>query len=283
MIENAWNRLGDTPAGDLADALHEAHWALQLVAAAGQNFVAKRDDDSHRTATWDARRGALVGEPFEGAYPFRVGLRLDDLSLHMFDRTDESLAVLPLAGQTLDDAYAWLAAGVGSYSGSLPAIERPEYGMPEHPVQAGRPFLANRVAARGTVAALYESAAQALAEVVEQKDGAAAVRCWPHHFDIATLVPVGETDEGTAQTIGVGMAPFGGGYASWYWYVSPYPFPSADDLPELDGPGHWHTDGWTGAALTSSDVVRTDAASRLPLVRKFIDRAWGGSLDALGR
>jgi len=283
MIENAWHRLGDVTADDLADALHETHWALQLVAAAGQNFVSARDDDSHRTATWDARRGALVGEPFDGAYPFRVGLRLDDLSLHMFDRTDESLAVLPLAGQTLEDAYAWLAAGVGSYSGSLPVLDRPEYDMPDHPVGAGRPFANDRDAARRTIAALYETSAQALAELVDQKEGAAEVRCWPHHFDIATLVPVGQTDDGAAQTIGVGMSPFGGGYESWYWYVSPYPFPAAEDLPELDGPGNWHTDGWTGAALTFEEVVRADAAFRPPLVRGFIERAWAGSLTALGR
>jgi hypothetical protein len=72
---------------------------------------------------------------------------------------------------------------------------------------------------------------------------ASPVRCWPHHFDIALLLPLPGD-----RSIGVG---FLGGDANipepyWYAYASPMP---EKTLPPLSV-GRWYSDAWVGAILT---------------------------------
>ena len=279
---DAWTRLGAVAPADLTNATLELHWAAQFIAAAGQSLAEPREDDSHRAMTWDASRREFMGEPFAGAYPFRVGLRPADLTLLLLDQTDEPLGSLPLAGKTREEGHEWLMSGLANYMGELPEIGRPEYDLPPHPVHDGAPFSEGQRNELGTLSALYESTAALLGEIVDGHESASEVRCWPHHFDIATLVTVerGE-DSHASKTIGIGMAPMGGGYESWYWYVTPWPHPKLDTLPTLDGPGAWHTEGWVGAVLSGDEVVEAEGVFREAVVRKFVDVSVGAALSLL--
>jgi hypothetical protein len=272
---DAWTILGNVAPADLSDAALELHWAVQYIPSAGQTFVEPQPDDSHRAMSWDAGRRAFVGESFAGAYPFRVAVRPEDLSLELIDRTGGALGTLPLAGKTRDEGYDWLSLGLANYmGGAQPEIERPEYELPPHPVAEGAPFSDGRESERAALAAVYGSAAELLGDVVAAHENASSVRCWPHHFDIATLITLTPADDAhEARTVGVGLAPMGGGFDSWYWYVTPWPYPEAEALPELDRPGHWHTDGWVGAVLTGEEIVAAEPAAREAIVRDFLDRA----------
>ena len=55
--------------------------------------------------------------------------------------------------------------------GTGPAIERPEFEIPEHPVGSGAPFSRDDATARRAVAALYRSAANVLEDVARQGFG----------------------------------------------------------------------------------------------------------------
>jgi len=279
----SWGHLSAVAPSDLVDATLELHWATQLLAAAGQTFVAPRDDDSHRAMTWDARVGGFLGEGFSEGYPFRLALRVEELTLVLLDRTDAALGELPLGGVTLEDAYAWLRTGLSQYMGGTgPTIERPDFAIPTHAVGEGRAFSTGHVTERSALAALYGSAAGLLGEVVRRTDGATPVRCWPHHFDIATLVQVRPArGDDPARTVGVGMAPMGGGRAHWYWYVTPWPYPPAETLPRISPPASWHTEGWTGAVLPGDDVVATPEGQRRDLVAAFIEEAAAAATRAL--
>lgn len=273
MRDDTWTTIGAVPPAELVDATLELHWAAQIVAASGQTFAEPRSDDSHRAMTWDRALRALVGSAFEGPYPFRLSLRPEDLTLVLVDRRDEPLGSLPLSGVTLDQAHDWLALGLATYMGvAPPPIQRPEYDMPEHAVGAGAPFSATSGDAARALTALYGGAAELLGELISTREDASPVRCWPHHFDVATLITLEAGADGTARkTVGAGMAPMGGGYDRWYWYVSPWPYPEPSALPELGGPGAWHTEGWTGAVLTGEALVAAPAEFREAVVRKFLD------------
>jgi hypothetical protein len=100
-------------------------------------------------------------------------------------------------------------------------------------------------------------------------EGAGPVRCWPHHFDIATLV---RPRAGTLQTIGIGLSPGDDSYPEPYYYVGPYPTPRARPRPLSIG--SWHTASWWGAALPGSEIVKQMAADeQARLVTGFIDQA----------
>jgi hypothetical protein len=262
-------------ASDLVDPSLQLHWAAQLIASAGQTFAQARDDDSHRALEWDRDRKAFVGATFAGGYPFRLGLRPSDLTLLLLDRTDEPLGTLALTGATLDEGYEWLTLGMATYMGGAPPIiERPEYDMPPHEVGQGARFSTTIGAALEALEGLYGGAHELLSELFEQDPDAAPIRCWPHHFDLATLLTV-ETDADGAptETIGVGLAPMGGGYESWYWYVTPWPYPTEEALPSLVGSGSWHTDGWTGAVLTGVTLDSVAPDARQAVVRTFVEEA----------
>jgi hypothetical protein len=277
-----WTRLTAAAGDDLRDATLQLHWAAQVLAAAGQTFAKPQEDDSHRAMTWDPKRRELVSAAFGEGYPFRVALRPVDLTLQLLDRTEEPLGSLPLAGKTMADAYEWLQSGLANYMGRLSQIDKPEWEMPEHAVGHGAPFSADMEAELSVLAALYESSAGMLHLLADTHPDAAPVRCWPHHFDIATLIAVEADDSGAAtKTVGVGMAPMGGGYDGWYWYVSPWPYPDAEGLPQLEGPGAWHTAGWVGAVLTGQEVVDADEAFREAVVKKFIDYSVATSVQLL--
>ena len=267
---------------DLMDTTIQLHWAAQYIASAGQAFVEARDDDSHRTMTWHPGRRAFVGEPFTGGYPFQISLRPEDLTLHLIDQSGKELGSLPLAGQTREAGYSWLAAGLAHYMGGVPELARPEYDLPAHAVGEGAPFSEGREQELQALSALYGGAAALLEGIATSDERASTVRCWPHHFDIATLITLEEREEGQAsKTVGVGMAPMGAGYDSWYWYVTPWPSPDAQALPALEGVGAWHTEGWVGAVLRGESVAEADAAFRGAVVRKFLDSAMRASMSSL--
>lgn len=275
MTGDPWTTLGEVPPAELHDALIEVHWAVQFVASAGQTFVEPREDDSHRAMIWDPGLESFVGEGFAGPYPFRLSLRPEDLTLVLLDRTDEALGALPLAGVTRKEGYEWLATGLATYMGApAPRIERPEYELPEHPVARGAPFSEGQRAQLRAISALYGSAARVLEELAGAWADASPVRCRPHHFDIVTLLSLAGAGGGdAARTVGVGMAPRGGGYDAWYWYVNLWPYPESAALPDIGGPGVWHTNGWTGAVLSGDAVVSVPAQERPRLVTDFTDAA----------
>jgi hypothetical protein len=100
------------------------------------------------------------------------------------------------------------------------------------------------------------------------------VRCWPHHFDIATLIQIDPPHLGEgARSIGVGMSPGDASYAEPYWYVTPWPYPSQDQLGCLPA-GAWNRRGWTGAVLTATEIVReASAGDQTRLIRNFVGAA----------
>jgi hypothetical protein len=278
-----WGAALSLPPESLVDATLELHWAVQLVASAGQTFAQPRADDSHRAMTWSGELRAFVGEPFAGPYPFRVALRPEDLTLLLVDRTDQTLGALPLIGRTREEGYEWMSLGMATYlGGPPPKLERPEYDVPDHPVRGNARFTGGAEAARRTLTALYDWAAALVQELVRSRDDASVVRCWPHHFDIASLITLETDDEGEpTRTIGVGLAPMGGGYGSWYLYVTPWPYPEPGALPALPEPGAWHTEGWTGAVLTGTAVAALPDAERSVRVRAFLGGALAAAYTAL--
>jgi hypothetical protein len=196
---------------------------------AARAWVPAREDDSHTSLTWNTDVPALAGEPFSIAgRPMQIGVRLKDLTLVL--SADGHPNTLPLDGRTFGEAIEWLA----SFGLDAGLLNRPLHFTIPEPVER---FEA--VPGCEELAGLYSQAANVLEEIRGKWSGE-PVRCWPHHFDIATRI--GST--------GVGMSPGDGYYADPYYYVTPWPYPPADQLPALDSEGKWHTEGWTGAALT---------------------------------
>jgi hypothetical protein len=121
--------------------------------------------------------------------------------------------------------------------------------------------------------------AEAFAWIVDRAGALGApVRVWPHHVDVGSVLPLGGGHGEGAASIGVGLSPGDEAIAEPYFYVTPWPPPPADSLPELPAGGRWRREGWTGAVLTGSEIVAAGGgAAQAAEASTFLD----GTVEAL--
>jgi hypothetical protein len=225
-------------------------------------------DDSHTNLGWDSELGVLVGRNV-GAQHLRAALVFDGLELVVLDGERER-ASLRLAGRTMSQALAWLGREA---AGDETALTLPVYEMPAHPVGEGAPFSDAGAAARTELAAWFAEAFASVRKVVAADRSASPVRCWPHHFDVASLITLDAgADAEEARSIGVGLSPGDG----------PWPYPETEELPPLAAGAHWHRDGWTGAVLTAERVISMPADEQEHTIRQALDRAVAACRELFG-
>ncbi len=285
-MQHAWTQIGTIEPRALTEARLQTHHAAQWLTRAARANLAPKPDDGHTNLGWDDQLGALQSRDLDAsdAGPLRFGLRIAPPTL-LVTQGDTVLDEFALDGARDTEAGAWidrhaLASGLRAASGAMLP-----YVVPNHPVAAGGRYscsaheaefdeLARWFAAADDV--LQENRAQ-LAPTVARSS---PVRCWPHHFDIATLLGLETGDAETARSIGLGMSPGDDYYAQPYFYVSPWPRPPASALADLPFPGHWHTKDFT-AAIVTGDALLTQT-NRRAAATEFIASAVALSRRLLG-
>ena len=253
-------------AASLSDARRQAHHAAQLATAAGISFLPKQADDSHTNLEWLPELGALASRLVPSTAPFRIAARIADLELCVLDGQNTIAASMPLNGRTIAEAEAWLRERVverGASAGRFTLAKH--YEIPHHGVDDGNAFDLTDDASFRELAAWFDLGARSLERIRSAYSGS-EIRCWPHHFDIATLTTVSP-----GKTVGAGLEPGDGYYDEPYFYVNMSPSPSAAAITaRLGGGGSWHTHEWVGAVLPASRVQPGQLESQ---VAEFLESA----------
>jgi len=265
-----WIPVDAARAVKLADARLQLHHAAQLATALGISYLEKKPDDSHTNLEWLPALDALASNP-AGARNIRIAVRPREFAILVVATPDLALAEFALTGKTLDEAVRWIRARLGQY-GLDPArfTTARHYEIPSHRVADGHAFDADALAL-DELAHWYRDAAAVLGEFATKLQGASPVRCWPHHFDIATLI-----DRGEGKSVGLGMEPGDVYYDEPYWYANAYPAPALGDAPPaLGGNGAWHTHEWTGAVLVGSRMGDVDQGAQVARFFQSALRAYG--------
>jgi hypothetical protein len=230
---------------ELVDARLQAHWAAQVVSALGTGLLPHRDDYSETNLGWDRERQALVGRHVEGV---TAGLRVRDLVWFVLGPKP---AERPAVGSTLGEGLRWLRSiTVENGLADRPLDRRPE-DLPSHPL--GRDGRFEAVDGLDEIAAWFHVASLAIGRIAERTPDAGEVRCWPHNFDLATLLPIGR-----GQTIGVGLCAGDADIPEPYFYVTPHPRPEPGDGPVALPAGRWNERFWFGAVLRGSEIPSDD-------------------------
>lgn len=269
-MQVTWSMLRKPEPTALAAARALAHRAVQWPARAARANLTPTPDDSHTSLAWDPDMAALLSQPLEGGV--RVGLHVAVLEL-VFAKGSRS-EVFALAGKPDAEVDNWLdgklvAAGLEPASGTKLPYELPS-------MLFARPAdEAPRLAALGVWFAAGAELLEELRQKLQRfKPGPTPVRCWPHHFDIATVVEL----EG-ARSIGIGVSPGDAYYAQPYLYLSPTPTPDTNDLPPLPPGGRWHTKDFFGAVATATDILLLPDPRKG--LMKIVDAAFEESLKRL--
>lgn len=231
----------------------QAHHAAQLLTAFAGWALEPREDDAHRSFCWLADEGLLAtGSETRERGSRIVRLDLSTLRLSVAQEGASGLqvvAALDLDGRTLAEGHDWLAEQVLGDATTAAELPLPDFSLPAHPVAEGAAFHLDPTAAT-ELRRWFHEAWRVIRRVTDRPD-AGAIRCWPHHFDIAALITVSTGDD-PLRTVGVGMTPGDESYSAPYGYISPWPAPRGRDLPSLPH-GHWHTGEWVGAVLTADE------------------------------
>ncbi len=258
---STWKPIDPGAATQLSDARRQLHHAVQLATAFGISYLPKKPDDSHTNLEWIESDAALASNSL---YGHRVAVRVSDLTLLV------GAEALPLRFNTMEGAAEWARQVLkrAGLDGSRYTLAR-HYEIPSHPVGAGARFDAGDEDLE-QLAAWYSDAAAELEELKSRDSRASDVRCWPHHFDIATLIVPSE-----GKSVGAGLEPGDNYYDEPYFYVNMYPAPDADALPDsIEGDGMWHRKEWIGAVLPGSRVASDPSAQK-----SQVDRFLHSSVD----
>lgn len=247
-----WQPLAAVDDETIAAARTASHYAVQWLGRFGRAFGTPQADDSHTSLSWDSKTKALRNgtEKYELAFDFdRFALTLR--------QTGQSTKDFSLKNKSDADVRNWLGAGATELGLDPSSLDHDlPYELPGSPLASGKPY--NDDTFKSGLAFLhdfYANAATTLESISRQTKGALPVRCWPHHFDIATLIAIDPQTSEEARSIGVGFSPGDETYSTPYLYITPWPYPSTDALTPLPSPGNWHTDGWVGGILKISDLV----------------------------
>jgi len=250
----AWNEIGRAAANELGTARVQAHHAAQWATRAARAVLAPKDDDSHSNLGWDTAHAALLSHDLKGGgKSLRIGLRPADMTLIALNG-GRPLCVFVLNGESDAAAGEWTAQCLTDNGFDASRLDDPlPYDLPP---RDGPYDLRSEAPAFRELARYYGNAATLLDEIAAREAGASPVRCWPHHFDIATLIALESGDPEHARSIGVGLSPGDGSYAEPYFYVSPWPYPEAgrldDEVAEI---GHWHSAGFVAYVVTGSEIA----------------------------
>jgi len=264
-----WNHCPAFAEDRLESARLELHWAVQPIAAVGQCALDARPDDSHTALGYVPEHRALVGQSLADGRRFGLGL----VELELIELVDERVeARRSLIGQTLAQAYGWVGDRLKQARRATSALTPPDYGadgLASAPVSTGAAFDDRTRAARRGIADWFSNASLALESMRANEPAASAVRCWPHHFDIATLLTFDpeEPDAERARSCGLGLSPGDNSSKVPYLYVGPWPRPSSDRLPQLEA-----------SKIFALDDPREQAARALA----FLESGLAASKELLG-
>ncbi len=238
------------PPGSLVAVREMSHAAVQWPSRAARANLPALPDDSHSDLGWLDAEQALVSQHLDGAQRHQLGFSFATGSLLWLDG---GAVVDTYAITSETEAQGWCDDLLSAH-GLAPTTQAD---MPYvlEPVQYVE--LENSRAALATLGAWYAEAQKLLDGLVAEFGSHAVtpptVRCWPHHFDLATLFFLDAGNPETARSVGVGLSPGDDSYAEPYFYCTPWPRP--DVLGEASAGFRWHTDGFTSLVCQASSIT----------------------------
>ena len=233
------------------------HRAVQHLGKAASANLPAQSDGSHSSFRWDSNQLAFLTQPMGTK---SVGLSINPLTLFLNDN-DQRIAELALNAISDAEVATWLDQALSANGLQVASNFEQPFELPADVLALDRYGESRDDRRFAVLAAWLDVAAKTLSAFAsayaDLRPGPSPVRCWPHHFDIATYVALETGDPETARGVGVGLSPGDEGYNEPYIYVNPWPHLDADALPKAISPGHWHTEGYVGLIATATEMLGT--------------------------
>jgi hypothetical protein len=228
----------------------QLHVATQYLAAAGKNYVAPKDDDSHTNAGWDATTSSFFTRSFSNSDSLVFFTK--EMRLAWNGNKPGSFS---LKGHTHVDVLKWLEE-TSLQNGLKKFVFDLHYTLGSGEILNDFSFDGAQEDALGTHAGYRTFADNACKEVLSKLGMTAEVRTWPHHFDTGAYVMV----PGSKISTGFGLAIPDSLSKDYYLYTSGYV--DGDSMPTASLPalplGKWLSEDWQGGILSVDGLKEPD-------------------------
>ena len=229
----------------------QMHLAAQYLAAAGINFVPKKDDDSHTNLGFLIEKKQLETHPLSENGDV---LSLDYGTFSLQWNSQNEVDSLLLDGVAHIAVLQWLKDLSQRFLGKTYAYDF-HYELP-YEITNDFKFELSNTTRLGELAELRILAQTTLEETLASNNLESPIRIWPHHFDSGAYASL---DGNTA--VGFGLAIPDNVCNEHYFYISGYK--NHDAIPTHDfstlSKGEWKNSGFTGAILPAEKVNRLQA------------------------
>ena len=276
MSARSWGPIGGKSFVYLATARLQSHYAVQWLARAARAYIPPEPDDSHTNLGWNDTIKGFVTHALKD--DVRLALRLSDLTLLLLGQPKP--LSFALNRRTDTQARQWLGEQLTACGLEAAALDAPSpYELPSDPIGSGTAYgTAETEEALAELSNWFGNADISLTAIRGRTDArvlvSSPVRCWPHHFDVATLASLDKSGAEHGRSVNTGFSPGDHHYKEPYFYVSPYPYPETAALKPLPALGHWHTHEFTAAVAPASRIV----AAGNP--QNEVDIFLGGAINA---
>jgi hypothetical protein len=242
------------------EARLQAHYAVQWLARTARAYISEQPNDGHTSLRWDRSLGAFVTHSLPDGSWF--SLKLGDLAFTIHGGSANKLASsLALDSVTETLVREWFGKKLGDRGFDAQRLDAPlPYKIPAHAIGNGEPYdPVGLASALAELATWFNNAAFCLGslspKMIKHKLVISPLRCWPHHFDIASLSALSDESADVFRNIGVGLSPGDEYYDEPYFYVSVYPKPDLRALSMLPSIGHWHERDFVAAIAPAHRIA----------------------------
>lgn len=281
QLQFSWQPVGAVKPTDLVAARRQAHNGAQFIARVGKYLLPAKEDDSHTSMKWDTDLNLFIGDFMGPENLMAVGFDSVNLSLVLINDNWQKIWQLEIDQLTARDTLDLLRKKLSGYNKKTDHLGIALHYEIEDALADDESFNRGSTILLEELTKYFSNAEAALHSITAQYEHTAEVRCWPHHFDIGTLIKLDpDITSEDARSVGIGLSPGDSGYPQPYFYVNLWPHPVLVDqkLPQLSG-GHWHTKGWIGAVLTADEIVKQDSQTQQSFVSEFLTSAITGAIS----
>jgi len=237
---------------------NEVHKIIQYLAAAGNSFLPKKNDDSHTNLKSLTGCGCVTTRPLNDKGDV-LAFKYTTFTLEWWLNGGDKIK-LSLHGITHKEIIDWIRE-LGVKNGiTKPYRYQMHYELPYHPITDDYIFYLENKQRLSEIMHYRIMAHLALEDVLQNMKPHSEIRVWPHHFDIASIYSFNKSKN---HTIGLGMAIPDEISPEFYFYAKGYAGEQHLDISEVSKLqyGRWDRN-FNGAVMQLGDNTTLKMANR---------------------
>ena len=261
----SWNDIPKLAESHLVSARMQMHHAAQIPAIIARAYLGPHEEDVHANLGWASEIHALISHPIPGPSGGTfIALQFNQPGILI---AEESFSTqIPLEGNSWNTLFNQVVDTLAErgFEKDKISLEQPyKDDLPDFQTYENEFDVSNGEAIQ-VLGSYFGNTQALLAEILSDSPEASEIRCWPHHFDIASLLDLGE-----GKSIGVGTSSGDGSSSLPYIYVNMWPYPDTEKVNLADlSYGKWNTSGWVGTILHADAFAGLE--NQKEIIKSFI-------------